>query len=405
MAEINKIGNCFKVVLRSPNATVLPDGTHRYDVNLKDIEGETLRCVLSKVRHPAPASYTPRRLWLASGHVWLNSHLDGQAIPRQPNDYNNMLAKYGLSTNFFGYYPRLNLYFRMSFGTAATAQIRQVSFAVSQDGINWVGGSMTSFGLQEGVDFSAGAVQTAPFDFIEIDIQSPRLSPSIPNTIPPSYIYRRMWFASGNTWKPAATPVGSFNSYDSLLQKYGINTWIYMYYPFRNHFVRIRFNSPENASIRNTTFSRSADNGANWTTGGTSESIGWVTGVDFSGNPNVGIDLWEIDMGTLPFGTLMQNIHCPQLKASSSYDSVSHTTTDIIGNIGNNQNFNPYVMNDATYNIHDTDCGNEISGDTLRGLRTLDIYFSRVSTPNVKEQLPLNMPWTYLLELMFFKTE
>lgn len=221
---------------------------------------------------------------------------------------------------------------------------------------------------------------------------------------PATYISRRLWFADGNTWKNSATG-SNVNDYDSLLSKYGLYNSIYLFYPKKTMYLRIIFNISENTQVRNTSFSSSLD-GVNWSAYTSATGIGLVSGVDFWGGPgSVPFDCYEIDKLTQPVGTFMQNIHCPQLKASCSYDSITNTTTDIIGHIGNNQNFNPYVMNDATYNVHDTDCANEISGDVLRATSTLDISFSRVSTPTIKENVPNVMPFIWLIELSLYSVD
>lgn len=394
MIEPIKVGETFKLLLHSQNATMRTENIFNFDVNLKDIEGDVVRCAVSKVRYPAPATYIPRRIWLASGHIWLKSHLDLVTPPRQPNDYDNLLAKYGLNNWFYLYYPTLNLYIRMQLRDTASVQIRQVTFAVSQDGVNWVAGAMASFGLQEWVHFSAGAL--VPFDCIEIDTVTPQFSKALPS----SYIQRRMWFAGSNTWKPSTTPVGQLNSYDALFAKYNINTWIYFYYPFRNQYIRIRFNSAESASIRNTSFAISTDDGINWTPAGTTANMpNWVSGTDFSGNPDVGINLFEIDMNSLPFGTLMQNIHCPELRPSMSHDTTTKDTTDIIGNIVRDANGNPFVVNDNTYQIKEEEICHELSGNGLRAMRNINVSFSRVATPTVREAV--TMPW--FVEVDLFK--
>lgn len=277
MADIQpeKVGDCYKLVLRSMQGTTMPDNSYRFNVNLKDIEGERVRCALKKVRHPPPATYIIRRLWFADGNTWKNSVTDSQ---------------------------------------------------------------------------------------------------------------------------------GKVNDYNALLAKYGLNVWIYLYYPNKNMYLRILWNNTENASIRQTLFSSSLD-GINWSGSTTATNIGLIINVDWSGGALIPFDCYEIDITTQPAGLRMQNIHCPQLKASYSFDSTTRTTTDIIGHIGNNQNFNPYVMNDATYNVHDTDCGNEISGDVLRATSTLDISFSRVNTPTVKENVPNVMPFTWLIELSLYSVD
>lgn len=266
-----KVGDCYKMILRSMNGTEAPDNSYHFNVNLKDIEGETVRCAVKKVRYPAPATYIARRLWQAEGNTWKNSFTDPQG---KVNDYNNLLAKYGL------------------------------------------------------------------------------------------------------------------------------NTWIYLYYPRENMYIRILWNNTENASVRQSVFSRSFD-GINWSGNSGLSALGLSEGVHYSGGGAIPFDVFEIDITTAPKGTMMQNIHCPQLKASQSFDVVTQTNTDIIGHIGNTQNFNPYLPNDATYSVHDNDCANEISGSALRSLTALNVYFSRVSTPAVKEKV--SSPWgTWALELAFY---
>jgi hypothetical protein len=111
--------------------------------------------------------------------------------------------------------------------------------------------------------------------------------------------------------------------------------------------------------------------------------------------------LWQdqgADIATLPVGTNLQNIHCPELRASMSYDTTTKTTTDIITNIVRDADFNPYVVNDNSYKIKEQELCHELSGNGLRALTDLNIYFSRVATPYVRE--PVVMPWS--LELNFF---
>lgn len=266
-----KVGDCYKMILRSMNGTEAPDNSWNFNVNLKDIEGETVRCGVKKVRYPAPATYIARRLWFANGNTWKNSFSDSFG---RVNDFNNLLAKYGINSWIYVFYPRQNMYIRFFWNNIENAQVRQTWFSTSLDGVNWLAqGNLSNFGLSEAVHFSGSGL--IPFDCFEIDIT------------------------------------------------------------------------------------------------------------------------------TAPRGTMMQNIHCPQLKASQSFDTVTQTNTDIIGHIGNTQNFNPYVVNDATYSVHDNDCANEISGSALRSLTTLNVYFSRVATPAVKEKV--SSPWgTWALELAFY---
>lgn len=259
-----KIGKFYKLCLHSNSATMSTDNSFNFNINMSDIEGDVLRCGVKKVRFPAPATYTSRRLFFADGNTFFNSGIGGQ------NDYNELYAKYGQ------------------------------------------------------------------------------------------------------------------------------NNYMYMYYPFRNIYIRLFWNNITSAIVRQTIFSVSVD-GVNWSAGGNLSTFGMVIGVDYSGSANVPFNFFEIDVATLPVGTNLQNIHCPQLRASSSYDTTSRTTTDIIGNIGKDANSNPYVVNDLTFAIHDKDCNNEVSGNALRSLRSMDIYFSRVNTPTVKE--PILMPW--YLEIIF----
>lgn len=269
--EPTKVGDCFKLVLRSAQAVTLPDNSFRFNVNLKDIDGETVRCALNKVQNPAPATYISRRLWQAEGNTWKNSFTDPQG---KVNDYNNLLAKYGL------------------------------------------------------------------------------------------------------------------------------NTWIYLYYPRMDMYIRILWNNTENASVRQSLFSRSFD-GINWSANSGLSALGLSEAVHYSGSGAIPFDVFEIDITTAPKGTQLQNIHCPQLRASSSFDTMTKAPTDIIGNISNNF----YVYNDVSYQVKDDDCANEVSGSTLRGLTSLDIYFSRVNTPTVKESPPV-MPWgPWGLEIVFYNVD
>ena len=212
---------------------------------------------------------------------------------------------------------------------------------------------------------------------------------------PATYISRRLWFANANTWKNSVTG-SQVNDYNDLLAKYGLYVWIYLYYPKKNMYLRILFNNAENTQVRSTSVSSSID-GVNWSATTSHNGIGLSVGVDYSSGASIPFDCYEIDITTQPMGTRLQNIHCPQLKASRSYDSTTRENTDIIGNIGNNQNFNQYVQNDITYKVKDDDCANEVSGSMLRGLTSLDIYFSRVATPTVKETVAL--PWSIELVL------
>lgn len=260
-----KVGDCYKLILNSKDATQMADNTFKFDVNMKDLEGDVIRCALKKVVYPPPATYTPRRLWFAYA---------------SPN---------------------------------------------------------------------------------------------------------------GNTWFPSST-VGQVNDYNTLYAKYGINNKMYFYVPSTNTYARLYWTNLANATIRGCWISSSID-GVNWTADGNEAN----NGIPGSNSGNVPCDLYEIDITTQPMGTRLQNIHCPQLKTSRSYDSTTRENTNIIGNIGNNQNFNQYVQNDITYKVKDDDCANEVSGSMLRGLTSLDIYFSRVATPTVKETVAL--PWSIELVL------
>lgn len=261
-----KVGECFKLILHSQNGTMRTDNSFNFNVNLKEIEGDVVRCAVRKVRYPAPASY----------------------------------------------------------------------------------------------------------------------------------ISRRLWFADGNTWKNSATGA-NVNDYDALLAKYGLYNPIYLYHPRKAMYFRIIFNSAENSQVRNTGFSSSLD-GINWSAYTSASGIGLENGIDFWGAPSVYIDCYEIDITTTPIGTNLQNIHCPGLRASMSFDTTTKSTTDIIGNIVKS-NANSYVVNDCTYQVKDHEVCHEISGSGLRAMSSLNIYFSRVATPYVKE--PIVMPWS--VELFFFK--
>ena len=213
---------------------------------------------------------------------------------------------------------------------------------------------------------------------------------------PATYTSRRLWFADGNTWKNSFTdPQGKVNDYNTLFAKYGVNNWVYVYYPSKNMYVRWYWTATENTQIRQTIFSTSID-GVNWSAGGNLTPIGLLLNFDWSGTGAIPFDCYEIDVATLPVGTNIQNIHCPQLNAYKSFDTSTKLPCDIIGNIVKADN--NYVTNDATFSIHDIDCANEVDGNTLRGLRSLNVYFSRVASPTTKENVV--MPWS--LELMFY---
>lgn len=266
-----KVDDCFKLALHSQNATMRTDNSFNFNVNLKEIQGDIVRCAVKKVRYPAPATYISRRLWFADGNTWKNSFTD---------------------------------------------------------------------------------------------------------------------------------PLGRVNDYNNLLTKYGLNVWIYLYYPSKNIYLRLLWNNTENTQVRQTIFSSSLD-GINWSGNTTATGIGLVAGVDFSGGASAFFDCYEIDITTQPVGTRLQNIHCPELKPSMSYDTTTKGTTDIIGNICPGQSFNSYVVNDYTYQIKDEEVCNELSASYVRGITNLNIFFSRIATPYVKE--PIIMPW--MLEIDFFSVE
>lgn len=260
-----KVDDCFKLVLHSQNATMRTDNSFNFNVNLKEIEGDIVRCAVKKVRYPAPATYIPRRLW----------------------------------------------------------------------------------------------------------------------------------FADGNTFFPSYT-TGQVNDYTTVFNKYGINTWVYFYIPSRNVYARLIWNNITSSIVRQTFFSSSVD-GVNWTSTGYAST----NNIPYSGGGSAPTDCYEIDITTQPVGTKLQNIHCPELKPSMSYDTTTKDITNIIGNICPCQNFNPYVVNDYTYQIKDEEVCNELSASYVRGITNLNIFFSRVATPYVKE--PVVMPW--LLEIDFFSVQ
>jgi hypothetical protein len=212
---------------------------------------------------------------------------------------------------------------------------------------------------------------------------------------PATYTARRLFFADGNTFFNSG--IGGANDYNTLFAKYGLNNFMYMYYPFRNIYMRLFWNNTTSAIVRQTIFSVSLD-GVNWSAGGNLSNFGMVINTDWSGTALVPFDFLEIDVATLPVGTNLQNIHCPELRASMSYDTTTKTTTDIITNIVRDADFNPYVVNDNSYKIKEQELCHELSGNGLRALTDLNIYFSRVATPYVRE--PVVMPWS--LELNFF---
>lgn len=272
MIEPVKVGDCYKLILNHQEATAMPDGSFRFDVNMKDISGDIIRCALKKVLYPPPATYIKRRMWFADGNTWKNYYTDAQTTPPglKVNDYNNLIAKYG-------YY-----------------------------------------------------------------------------------------------------------------------SYIYFYYPTRNMYFRIMWNYTQNSNIHNTTFSSSID-GVNWTADTSATAIGLQLNYDWHGSAGIFMDLYEIDRTTLPVGTNLQNVHIPELTMSRSWDTSKNGATDIIGHICKSGDANNYVTNDLTFTVQDTDVRNEVAGSSLRTIRTLSVYFSRVNSPTVKE--PLVMPWSITLDL------
>lgn len=221
---------------------------------------------------------------------------------------------------------------------------------------------------------------------------------------PASYIPRRLWFADGNTFfktytDPQTTPPGlKVNDYETLFAKYGVNTYLYMYYPSRNMYIRLIWTSTVSSIVRQTFFSISYD-GINWTANNVLSSYGLLINVDWSGNASTPFDFYEIDSTALPYGNYVQNIHSPQLTASRSYTTATQTPTDIIGHVNQVSGLtNPYTLYDANYHLYQSDLGNEVLGSTLRGTNSIDIYFTRVATPTVREYMP--MPWS--IELNFY---
>lgn len=214
---------------------------------------------------------------------------------------------------------------------------------------------------------------------------------------PATYISRRLWFADGNTWKNTFTdPQGKVNDYNTLFAKYGLNNWVYVYYPSKNMYVRWYWTATENTQIRQTIFSTSVD-GVNWSAGGNLTPIGLLLNFDWSGTGSIPFDCYEIDVATLPVGTNLQNIHIPQLTPWRSWDTVKQGATDIMSSIVKDGYSNSYVTNDLTMSLKDTDVRNEVAGSSLRAMRTLNVYFSRVNTPTVKE--PVALPWSLKLGL------
>lgn len=267
--EVMRVGDCYKLLLDSKNATTMPDNSFRFNVNLKDIDGEVVRCDVKKVVYPTQGTYIPRRLWFAYDNTFKNTYTNAQApVNTKVNDYNNLIAKYGLYA------------------------------------------------------------------------------------------------------------------------------WIYLYYPKKNMYLRIQWNITQNTNIHNTWFSTSTD-GVNWSANSGASGIGLVLDVDIHGSAGIPFDCYEIDKTTLPYGTFIQNIHCPQFKMPYSLSSSTKTSTDIIGDVPMSSLYTP---NDVSYRIEDNDCSNEMSGSALRALTSLDIYFSRVALLNVNEQV--SMPWS--LEIVFY---
>jgi hypothetical protein len=214
---------------------------------------------------------------------------------------------------------------------------------------------------------------------------------------PATYITRRLWFADGNSWKNSFTdPQGKVNDYDALFAKYGVNNWVYVYYPLKNMYVRWFWTVTENTQIRQTVFSTSVD-GVNWSSNSNLTPIGLLINVDWSGTGSVPFDCYEIDITTLPFGTNLQNIHIPQLTPWRSWDTIKQGTTDILSSIVKDGNANSYVSNDLTISVKDTDVRNEVNGSSLRTMRNMTVYFSRVATPTVKE--PVVMPWSLVIDM------
>lgn len=213
---------------------------------------------------------------------------------------------------------------------------------------------------------------------------------------PATYIPRRMWFSSGgNTWITSYTTsldATRINNYNELYAKYGQTNYMYFFVPITNTFARLKWNSGLNSQIRGTAFSSSVD-GVNWTADGSSAA----NGVPGSSNASVYVDIYEIDITATPVGTNIQNIHIGKLNAWRSWDTNKQNITDIIGNVVK-MNFNPYAFNDAQYEFKDYDCANEVSAIQLKNTSTLNVYFSRVDTPSVKELVAL--PWS--LELVIF---
>lgn len=219
---------------------------------------------------------------------------------------------------------------------------------------------------------------------------------------PATYISRRLWLTNNNTFVNAYTntlpPVGQrVNDFDTLFAKYGLNNWVYLYYPKKNMYVRLYYNNIFSETLRQTRYSTSTD-GVNWSAESNATTIGLLQDVDWAVDASIPFDCYEIDITITPVGTNLQNVHIPEMAMWRSWSSTTKGTTDIVGHIRKNMNFQPYVSNDLSMTMHDTDVTNEVSGASLRALQTMTVYFSRVATPNVKETVAL--PW--LIELALY---
>lgn len=220
---------------------------------------------------------------------------------------------------------------------------------------------------------------------------------------PATYISRRLWLTNNNTFVNAHTdtlpPVGQrVNDFNTLFAKYGTFNWIYLYYPKKSMYVRLYYNNIFSDILRQTRYSTSSD-GVNWTAESNILGIGLVQDIDWSASAEIPFDCYEIDTAINPRGCYIQNIHCPNLAAMRSYSTATQTPTDIIGHVNQvSGTANPYILYDMYYHPFQSDLNNEVMGNTLRATRSLNIYFSRVATPTVKE--PVLMPWS--LELNFY---
>ena len=162
--ELIKVGDCYRLLLDSSNAISMPDNSFRFNVNLKDIDGETVRCDVKKVVYPTQGTYIARRLWFADSNTWKNT-----ATGTNINDYNNLFAKYGLSTAIYLYYPKKTMYIRIMFNISENSSVRNTSFSTSLNGVSWSAyTSATGIGLVSGIDFW-GNPSSVPFDCYEID--------------------------------------------------------------------------------------------------------------------------------------------------------------------------------------------------------------------------------------------